>query len=219
MLINIPYFHEYEFCTVHEINYGDKVVSASPSETRNFKSSVTRVVQLCDIRFVVYTKKRFSSTAVEGVGLLALLRNPSIDLNRAISSYTEEERYFIVVIKLTNRSSSPETWTRDIRFSALNAWFTLSPSEQGSEEGSGQRENVNTILPLLLALLLALPGAPAIVGFSCGSQRTGSVSGSACLHSALSLICRPAFEREGRVVFLFLLWSRSQNLLCINHHH
>ncbi|GBP72836.1 Mariner Mos1 transposase [Eumeta japonica] len=87
----------------------------------------------------------------------------------------------------------------------LKAWFTLSPSEQGSEEGSGQRENVNTILPLLLALF----GAPAIVGFSCGSQRMGSASGSACLHSALSLTCRSLFEREGRVVFLFLPWSRS----------
>ncbi|GBP22675.1 hypothetical protein EVAR_13956_1 [Eumeta japonica] len=84
------------------------------------------------------------------------------------------------------------------------AWFTLSPSEQGNEEGSGQRENVNKILLLLLALLLALPGAPAIVGFSYGSQRTGSASGSTCLHSTLSLTCRPAFEREERVVFFCL---------------
>ncbi|GBP91325.1 Ubiquitin carboxyl-terminal hydrolase 7 [Eumeta japonica] len=80
-----------------------------------------------------------------------------------------------------------------------DAWFTLSPSEQGS----GQRENVNTTLPLLLALLRALPGAPAIVGFSCGSQRTGSASGSACLHSALSLTCHLAFDREDVLFFCF----------------
>ncbi|GBP51746.1 CSC1-like protein 1 [Eumeta japonica] len=107
----------------------------------------------------------------------------------------------------------------DIIWENLSVQPGVCPSEQGSEEGTGQRENVNTILPLLLALLFALPGAPAIVGFSCGSQRIGNASGSACLHSALVLTCRSAFERDGCVVFLFLPWSRSQNLLCINHHH
>ena len=48
-----------------------------------------------------------------------------------------------------------------------NATVTLSTIGQGS----GQRENVNTSLALPLLMLLPLPGAPSIVGFSCGSQR------------------------------------------------